>query len=109
GPYELGVVHVDVASAAGNPAEDFSVARVKRQILERSSVGAIYTRRATSPDGVGFAPDDRHTAGFDFNFSTASLFGDQNLDGSAFAVWNSNPDPAVERSFGDLSSRGVRL
>ena len=91
------------------PRESFTVARAKRRILEQSAVGAIYTRRATSPDSTGHAPATGHTAGLDFEFATRHFMGDNRFEMEAFVVWNSNPDPAVERSFGDLSARGFRL
>jgi hypothetical protein len=82
---------------------------VKRTIFSQSSVGAIYTRRATQQDSDGFQPDDRHTAGVDLDFETATLFGDKNFQFEAFAVWNSNPNPTEDPSFSDLSARGIRL
>ena len=97
------------AAQVSVPRENFTVARAKRRILEQSAVGAIYTRRATSPDSTGHAPATGHTAGIDFEFATRHFMGDNRFEMEAFVVWNSNPDPAVERSFGDLSARGFRL
>jgi hypothetical protein len=115
GRYELGFFQVRTGSQKlvnqdrTIPVEDFTVARVKRTIFSQSSIGAIYTRRASERDLEGFKPVDRHTAGMDLNFETASLFGDKNFQFEAFLVWNSNPDPDQERTFSDLSARGIRL
>jgi hypothetical protein len=58
GRYTVGVLSAqtgkesnDLPSAA--PATNFSVVRVKRDILGRSSVGLIATGRSAAPDGVG--------------------------------------------------------
>ncbi len=91
------------------PKESFTVARVKRRVFEQSTVGAIYTRRSTSADPSGFVPEIGHTAGVDMAFNTRHFLGDNNLEMEAFVVWNSNPDPTLDRSFGDLSARGARL
>ena len=93
------------------PSEDFTVARVKRQIFEQSSIGAIYTRRSAPSLESGFATDPGHTAGVDVALNTRHFLGDNNLELEAFLVWNSNPDPATMpgRSFGDLTARGLRL
>lgn len=115
GPYELGFFQVRTGSHELDsqdrtlPIEDFTVARVKRSIFAQSTIGAIYTRRSTGRDEGGFQPDDRHTVGLDANLETATFFGDKNLQFSAFAVWNSNPNPDVDRSFSDLTARGFRL
>ncbi len=91
------------------PAEDFTVARVRRQILEQSSVGAIYTRRAASAGRTGTASEARHTAGFDIQLSTRNFLGGSNAELNAFLVVNSNPGSDMSRSFSDLSARGFRL
>ncbi len=91
------------------PQEDFTVARVRRQILEQSSVGVIYTRRAASKDRTGFTPDALHTAGVDLQLSTRSFLGENNAELNAFLVWNSDPDPNLGRLFSDRSARGIRL
>lgn len=116
GPWELGFIQVGTAGHTFSdeedgrlPSESFTVARVRRSILTQSTVGAIYTRRATARDESGATPGDLHTAGLDLNLFTSHLFGDKNAQLEAFLVWNSNPDPAQARSFGDLSARGLRF
>jgi hypothetical protein len=91
------------------PQESFTVARVRRRIFEQSTIGAIYTRRSTDADPSGFTPEVGHTAGVDLAFNTRHFFGDNNFEMEAFVVWNSNPEPTVERTFGNLSARGVRF
>jgi hypothetical protein len=124
GAFELGFLHMNTAKhrLAGDDgdvvqSEDFTVARVKRRVFQQSSVGAIYTRRATDADSSGFAPVDRHTAGVDADLSTSTLFGDKNLQFEAFYVWNSDPESNDddEESSGqapstrDLSAWGFRF
>ena len=115
GRYELGFFQVRTGSqelvnqSLTVPVEDFTVARVKRTIFSQSSIGAIYTRRATAPDPDGLGVDDRHTAGVDLDFETANLFGDKNFQFEAFFVWNSNPDPSLDLSLSDLTARGFRI
>jgi hypothetical protein len=93
GRYELGFLQVRTGATGAFGREDFTVARVKRAVLERSTIGAVYTRRATGPGPDGVAPPDRHTAGVDLDYATSRLFGDQNFEMEAFLVWNSDPDP----------------
>lgn len=109
GRYELGFLQVGTGADHGVPSEDFTVARVKRNLFEQSSLGFIYTRRSTAPDVDGTEIDDRHTAGVDLAFSTRNFLGDKNLQAEAFVAWNSNPEPEVERSNQDLGSWGFRI
>ena len=91
------------------PTENFTVARVKRRILEQSTIGAIYTLKSSSADETGVAPKDRHTAGVDLAFNTRHFLGDNNAHLEAFYAWNSNPDPTEPLSTSDLSAHGFRL
>ncbi len=119
GPWELGFIHVATGETSRLedgvildrrlPSEQFTVARVRRNILSQSSLGAIYTRRATDPVDGPSAPEDRHTVGVDAAFATTSLFGDVNAQLSLFAVWNSDAEPEVERTLGELTARGFRF
>ena len=113
GFYQIATGSHDYLLSDGAPSqiqsEDFTVARVKRRIFEQSTIGAIYTRRATSADPTGFAPDDRHTAGFDVALNTRNFLGDNNLEFEGFLVWNSNPDPTEDLTFNDLSAHGFRF
>ncbi len=115
GRYELGFLQVRTGEERVGeerlrvPVEDFTVARVKRSFSAQSSIGAIYTRRATTPNLDRVELEDRHTAGVDLDFFTSSLFGHYNFQFEAFFVWNSNPEPAVDRTLSDLTARGFRL
>ena len=118
GPFELGFIQVgtgdvgldpELNPSVGVPREQFTVARVKRRLWTQSSVGAIYTRRATSAWPDGSQLEDRHTAGVDLDFKTASFLGDKNLEMEAFWVWNSNPEPELDRSLSELTARGFRF
>jgi hypothetical protein len=119
GKYELGFYQIGTGSQSffdeeelldvDLPSENFTVARVRRSIFEQSTVGAIYTRRDTSRDPTGFAPETAHTAGLDVNLATRHFFGDNRAEMEAFVVWNSNVDATQERSFNDLSARGFRF
>ncbi len=115
--YEIGLLQVRTGSdrrisSDGSftdvQGEDFTVARVKRSLFRQSSVGLLYTRRATSPNETGFAPRDRHTVGADLDLYTSRFLGDKNLQFQAFALWNSDP-VAGTSSFWDRTARGVRL
>jgi len=111
GLYQMGTGSQELSDEARTliPREQFTVARVRIPIFEQSTIGAIYTRRATSADTSGFSPDDRHTVGVDGAYNTRRFFGDYNFEVEAFFVWNSNPDASTDRSIGDLSARGFRL
>jgi hypothetical protein len=109
GNYELGFLQVRTGASEIRPAEDFTVARVKRRFLEESTLGVIYTRRATEPGPDGAAPPDRHTVGADLLFFTSSFLGDRNLRAQAFGVWHSRLTRDSETDFGDRSTRGGRL
>ncbi len=91
------------------PRENFTVARVRQPIFEQSTIGAIYTRRTGDLDTDGFKPEDAHTVGIDLDLATRHFLGDNNAEMEAFVAWNSNPEPSVKRSFGDLSARGFRF
>ena len=54
GSFNVGLINVQTGSTStGLPATNFSVARVRRDILRRSSVGALFTRRSAAINGPG--------------------------------------------------------
>ena len=114
GAYEVGFYQIGTGSESfaltdGSlfiPREDFTVARVKRGLFEQSSVGAIYTRRASALDETGFAPIDQHSAGIDAEFASRNFLGNNNAEVQLFLAWNSEPTRDAGYSFGDLSARG---
>ena len=55
GPFSVGLLNIQTGDApeAAAQATNFSVVRLKRDLLRRSSVGAIFTRRSVSSRGPG--------------------------------------------------------
>ena len=55
GPYSIGLLDVQTGdeSVSGTAPTNFSVARVKRDVLRRSAVGALFTGRSVSVEGGG--------------------------------------------------------
>ena len=57
GRFNLGVLNIqsrsDDGPASGTPATNFSVVRLKRDLLRRSSLGVLFTRRSAGQDGAG--------------------------------------------------------
>ena len=67
GPFMVGALHIQTAAVplSGAPATGFDVLRLKRDILRRSSIGALITRRSVSDVGAGSSA----TYGVDGTFS----------------------------------------
>ncbi len=53
GPFGIGVINVQTEEAGASPASNFSVVRLRRDILRRSSIGAMYTGKTASALGDG--------------------------------------------------------
>ncbi len=55
GPYSIGLlnIHTGDSAAADSLSTNFSVVRVKRDMLRRSNFGVIYTRRSRLENGLG--------------------------------------------------------
>ena len=68
GRYTVGLLDIQQRShaAVGAPAANFSVVRVKRDILRQSSVGAIFTSRSRRGDGPGSSQTFGADAAFTF-------------------------------------------
>lgn len=109
GSNNLALMHVQTGESGATPVENFTVARAKRNIGQESTLGLIYTRRATV-DTVGSDMQDRHTLGADLELATSSFLGDKNLQFQAFYVFH-NPSTVSDDSttISDRSSRGIRL
>lgn len=107
GKQDIGFVHLRTGGGAdGRSAEDFTVARVSRNIFRESSVGLLYTRRAADGDPL----PDQHTLGADLELSTSRFFGNRNLQFQAFAVYHTDPTPdSGTTSWSDRSVRGMRI
>ena len=67
GRFDVGVLNLQTGKEAvsGTPTTNFGVVRVKRDILRRSSIGAIFTNRSTST----VAPGSNQAMGVDAAFS----------------------------------------
>ena len=67
GPFDVGALSIqtDREAVSGALATNFTVARIKRDILRRSSIGALFTNRSVSTHGAGAA----RTYGVDGTFS----------------------------------------
>lgn len=110
GRYDLAFLQVRTGETELVAPEDFTVARVKRNLFEQSSVGAVYTRRATDAfDEVSTAPRDRHTFGVDLDLTTASFMEDKNLQFEAFAVAHTDPEDVAETDLRDRTVWGMRV
>ncbi len=106
GRFDLGFQQIRTGESGGIPAEDFTVARVKANILSESTVGAIYTRRFTHESDM---LQTRHTIGFDAELGTSTFRGDENLQFQAFFVAHNAPTPDDTTDFFDRTTRGIRL
>jgi hypothetical protein len=53
GRYELGLLNVQTGAFDGDPAENFSVLRVRRKVLRNSDVGFLFGNRQATGDGGG--------------------------------------------------------
>jgi hypothetical protein len=67
GRYSIGLLDIqtDSSDIAKEPSTNFGAIRIKRDILRRSYVGVIATRRSPAPDVTG----DNHVLGLDANLS----------------------------------------
>ena len=65
GPYSIGLLNIQTgdSATADTLSTNFSVVRVKRDVLRRSNVGVIYTRRSRLVNGAGV----NQVAGADLN------------------------------------------
>jgi hypothetical protein len=84
GAYSVGLINTQTNDDAerGVPSTNFTVARVRRDILRRSAIGAILTRRSDTAGGLGSA----ETYGVDADFA---FF--ENLEFQASLAQTKNP------------------
>ncbi len=111
GDYNLAMLHVRTGESGEVNPENFSMARVKRNIGSESTVGVIYTRRSTQ-NAAEQSPalQDRHTFGGDMELGTSSFMGDKNLQFQAFLVVHNSFFASIDTtSIWDRSSRGLRI
>jgi len=105
GAWDVGLLQVRTGAEGTVPAEDFSVARLRRNFFAQSSIGAIYTRRGTDD----LALPDRHTYGVDLDVSTSTFLGNKNLQFEAFFAAHTESTRDDGTTIGDRSARGIRL
>jgi hypothetical protein len=86
GKQDIGVLQVSTEG------EDFTVSRVKRRFGSQSSLGVLYTRRATRDSIV----DPRHTMAADLTLATPSFIGDTVLDAGAWFIHTTKPEFLTE-------------
>lgn len=111
GPYSIGVMSMQteketVTTGSGDPnvypSTNYSVVRIKRDVLKQSYIGFIATavNREDKPDNTltGFVEQDRfinkqrnYMGGLDFAYNTASLLGDRNFSVQGYFAGTSTP------------------
>ncbi len=79
----VGGLVMRTARKGSEPATDYTVVRLKQDLLEESSVGLLLTGRNV-PGGLDL------TWGADFRLATSSLFGEQNLEASGAVAGTRN-------------------
>jgi len=110
GENDIALQHVRTGKLDEVQPEDFTVARIRRNIGSESRIGLIYTRRVTkNGDELPEMLQDRHTIGTDLELGTSKFMGDKNLQFQAFLVYHNPESPLNESSFWDRTSRGVRI
>jgi hypothetical protein len=84
GAFNVGVINIQTKANANRdlPATNFSVARVRRDILRRSSIGAILTNRSDTPGSLGSA----QAYGVDASFAFY-----ENLEFQTYIAQTKNP------------------
>ena len=81
GKYSVGVLNIqtgDKEEDLGAPATNFSVVRLKRDVLRRSSVGLLFSNRSESTIGTG----GNRSYGIDGTFGFFENLLDQHLLGA---------------------------
>jgi hypothetical protein len=117
GPYEIGFYQVrtgdtELAMPVGmrhQPAEDFTVGRVRRGFFRQSHAGLVYTRRATEANEEGWVPPDRHTVGADVDFFTSEALGRYNAQVEGFMVYHTDALAGGDLFSAEGRARGYRI
>lgn len=94
--YAIGVLDVQTEATGDLDSKNLLAARVTKNVLEQSTVGAIVTR------GNPAAPGSNALAGIDFNYRTSDFLEDRNLEAGAFVLATSTSGEG-----GDDSAWGV--
>src|SRR5690625_136885 len=111
GNYNMALMHVKTGEKGSTQSEQFSVARIKRNIGSESTIGIVYTRRSGEHSDESVPSFQvRHTFGADLELGTSTFLGDKNLQSQAFFVYHNSPFAhAAESTFWGRTSRGFRL
>ncbi len=111
GDYNLALLQVRTGERGEIKPENFTVARVKKNIGAESTLGLVYTRRSTEDGNELPEPlQDRHTLGADLELSTSKFLGDKNLQFQAFLVFHNSAFKEDDSTdIWDRSTRGIRL
>ncbi len=111
GNYNLALLHVRTGEKGAIKPENFTVARMKRNLGAESTFGIIYTRRSTqNSDELPDPLQTRHTFGSDLELSTSRFLGDKNLQFQAYFVMHNPSSPQDDSTdIWDRSTRGLRL
>ena len=110
GTYDIAVQHVLTAGVDIIPSENFTVARIKKNIGKESRIGFIYTRRTTNGGDELVDPlQDRHTIGADVELNTSQFLGDKNFQFQGFFVYHNPANPFHTSNFWDRTARGIRI
>ncbi|MGE0820893.1 MAG: DUF5916 domain-containing protein [Candidatus Binatia bacterium] len=98
GRYQLGLLNVQTQERQPIPEENFTVVRVKRDLLQKSSIGMIATRR----DPAGGPATG--LVGTDFRYSTSELWENKNLSWSGFFLKSFIPGAHKDLAWGSQVS-----
>lgn len=109
GSLNIGLLQVRTASEDTIPAEDFSAARISKNIFSESTVGLIYTRRSTHTESSNDSLIDRHTIGADLELNTSRFMGDKNLQFQTFFILHTPEYIQDAYSWRERTARGIRL
>ena len=86
GKYHLGVLNAGVASSGSSPNSNLTIARIKRDVLEQSTVGLISTFGDPNSEG------DSSTHGIDFRHRTDKIFGNKIFEANAALLSSHNSE-----------------
>jgi len=93
--YNLGIINIQTDKKDSILAANYSVVRVKRNVLEKSYIGLIATN----------VSDSRHNSqayGLDFAYNTSSFLGNQNLSFGGYIANNNAPGVEYGKHAGRL-------
>ena len=114
GAFDVGFLQVrtgeqGAAESGTVPGENFTIARLRRNVFQQSSLGVIYTRRSTDTLDSERALPTRQTVGVDLDLFTSTFLQDKNFQFEAFYVVHTDPELKVDSTLTDRTSRGIRV